>query len=102
MKTWIVLFLLVLALGVAWGLARDLLSRERGTLIGIGVVTSAETGMTSPKWLPMTPPRYKVRLADGRLVDVATTNVQSVPAGGQITITEWVTPWGQVWYTQRD
>ncbi len=99
MKTWVVLFLLVLALGVAWGLARDLFSRERGSLTG--VVTDADLGRASPKWLPATPPRYKVRLADGRLVDVATTNAQSIAVGGEIAVTEWVTPWGQVWYTQR-
>ena len=29
MKAWVVLFLLVLALGVAWGLARDLFCASR-------------------------------------------------------------------------
>ena len=99
MKTWVVLFLFVLALGVAWGLARDLFSREQGTLNG--VVTDFDAGRALPKWLPATPPRYKVRLADGRLVAVATTSAQSISVGSEISITEWVTPWGQVWYTQR-
>ena len=75
------------------------LLREQGTLNG--VVIDAYTGQSLPKWLPVTPPRYKVRLAGGRLVDVATTNAQSVAVGGEIAVTEWVTPWGQVWYTQR-
>ena len=48
------------------------------------------------------PPRYTVRLPDGRMIDAATKTPRSVPVGGDITITEWVTPWGQVWYTQRD
>lgn len=100
MRMAIALFLLVLIVGIAFGISRDLFSRERGVLKG--VVTDADTGKAIPKWLPATPPRYKVRLADGRVVDVAMTSAQSVAIGGAITITEWVTPWGQVWYTQRD
>ncbi len=100
MKLWIVLFLALLAAGIAWGLARDLFSRERGTLAG--TVVSVDLGNATPKWFPATPPRFKVRLSDGRLVDVATRNPASISVGGEISITEWVTPWGQVWYTQRD
>lgn len=100
MKTWVVLFLALLAAGIAWGLARDLLSRENGQLSG--TVVSFDPGRAVPKWFPPTPPRYKVRLPDGRIVDVATRNPQGLPAGSGISITEWMTPWGQVWYTQRD
>lgn len=100
MKPWVALFLVLLAAGVAWGLARDLFSRQRGTLAG--TVVSFDPGNAIPKWLPAAPPRYKVRLPDGRLVDVATKDARGVPAGGGISITEWVTPWGQVWYRQRD
>ncbi len=100
MKTWIVLFFALLVAGIAWGIARDLFSRERATLSG--TVVSVDFGNALPKWFPATPPRFKVRLADGRLVDVATRNPSSVAGGGEISITEWVTPWGQVWYTQRD
>jgi hypothetical protein len=100
MKTWIVLFLVLLAAGVAWGLGRDLFSRQRGMLVG--VVTAVDPGNAIPKWFPSTPPRYTVRLPDGRIVDVAAKIPFSTPIGGDIAITEWVTPWGQVWYTQRD
>jgi hypothetical protein len=100
MKPGVTPFLLLLAAGVAWGLGRDLFSRQRDTLKGI--VTSVDPGYARPKWFPATPPRYKARLPDGRSIDVATTNASSVPIGGEIEITEWVTPWGQVWYTQRD
>jgi hypothetical protein len=100
MKTWVIIFLALLAVGVAWGLARDLLSRQRGTLVG--VVTAIDPGNAVPKWFPDTPPRYTVRLSDGHIVDVAAKIPLSVPVGGNIAVTEWVTPWGQVWYTQRD
>jgi hypothetical protein len=98
MKTWVALFLILLAAGICWGLARDLLSRQRATLSG--TVVSFAPGNAIPKWLSATPPRYKVRLPDGRLVDVATQDRRGLPVGGRISVTEWVTPWGQVWYTQ--
>lgn len=100
MKPWIVLFLLLLAAGIAWGLARDLFSKPRAKLVG--TVVSVDPGNAIPKWLPASPPRYKVRLTDGRVVDVATKNPRKVAVGDGIALTEWVTPWGQVWYTQRD
>jgi hypothetical protein len=100
MKTWIILFLALLAAGIAWGITRDLFSRQRGTMVGI--VTAVDLGNAIPKWLPATPPRYTVRLPDGRLIDVATMTPRNIPVGSSIAITEWVTPWGQVWYTQRD
>jgi hypothetical protein len=100
MKTWVALFLLLLAVALAWGISRDLLSRKRGTLKG--VVTALDTGRAVPKWFPPGPPRFTVRLADGRLVGVATKTPHSAAVGNQIMVTEWVTPWGQLWYTQRD
>jgi hypothetical protein len=100
MKPWIVLFLFVLAAGVAWGLARDLFSRENGVLSG--TVVGVDLGNSFPKSLPPTPPRFKVRLTDGRIVDVATANPHSLSVGAAIAVTEWMTPWGEVWYTQRD
>lgn len=100
MKTWIILFLVLLAAGVALGLARDLFSQQKRVLTG--TVIGVDLGNSQPKWFPATPPRYTVRLSDGAIVDVATRNPHSVPVGGHIPITEWMTPWGQVWYTQRD
>ncbi|WP_045837394.1 hypothetical protein [Hyphomicrobium sp. 99] len=100
MKTWVVLFLLLLAVGIAWGVARDLFSRPRGTIVG--VVTAVDRGNALPKWYPPTSPRYTARLADGRLVTVAAKIPLNFPVGAAITLTELVTPWGQVWYRQRD
>ncbi|MBS0252377.1 MAG: hypothetical protein JSR78_15070 [Proteobacteria bacterium] len=100
MKTWVALFLLLLAAGIAWGLARDLLSHQKRVLTG--TVVAIDLGNPVLKSLPPTPPRFKVRLPDGSLVDVATKKPHSVAVGASITLTEWMTPWGQVWYTQRD
>jgi len=100
MRTWVILFFALLAVGIAFGLARDLLSREQGN--STGTVLSFDAGWPRPKWLPGTPPHFTVRLADGAVVSVATTDPRGAPPGSEIRITEWVTPWGQVWYTQRD
>jgi hypothetical protein len=100
MKIWVALFLLLLAAGLARGLTRDLFSRQRGTLVG--VVTAVGPGIAVPKWFPATSPRCTVRLSDRRIVDVAAKIPLVVPVSGDIAITEWMTPWGQVWYTQRD
>ncbi len=100
MKIWLGLFLGLLIVGIAFGLARDLLSRERGVLSG--VVIGVDLGNPTPKWLPATPPRFKVQLADGRVIEAATRTPHSIQIGSAISLTEWVTPWGQVWYTQRD
>ncbi len=100
MRTWVVIFLALLAVGAGWGLARDLFSRRHGTLAG--VVTAVDPGNAIPKWFPATPPRYTVRLFDGRVVGVAAKIPLNVPVGGNIAVTEWMTPWGQVCYTQRD
>jgi hypothetical protein len=100
MKIWVVLFLVLLAAGVAWGLARDLFSRQKAVLTG--TVVAIDLGNPVPKSSPAAPARFKARLPDGRVVDVATRNPQSATVGSTISITEWMTPWGQVWYTQRD
>ncbi|MBY0559567.1 hypothetical protein [Hyphomicrobium sp.] len=100
MKTWVVLFLLLLAAGIAWGVARDVFSRVQGTVVG--TVTAVDFGNPLPKWYPPTPPHYTARLPDGSLVTVSARIPLNIPVGGAITITELVTPWGQVWYRQRD
>jgi hypothetical protein len=100
MKTWVVLFLALLAVGLAWGVTRDLFSQEKAVLSG--KVVRVDLGTPMPKWLPATPPKYKAHLADGRIVDVATKNPHDLPIESDIVITKWMTPWGQVWYTQRD
>lgn len=99
MKLWVLLFLLLLGVGVAWGLARDLFSREKSVLTG--TVIAVDPGYSVSKVLPATPPSYQVRLPDGRVVDVA-ARLQLAHTDDEIRVTEWMTPWGQIWYTQRD
>ncbi len=100
MKIWVVLFLLLLAVGIAFGVARDVLSRPQGTVLGI--VTAIDLGHALPKSFPPTTPGYTVRLPDGQLVRVAAKIPLSLPVGASITLTELMTPWGQIWYRQRD
>jgi len=100
MKTWVVLFLLLLAVGIAFGIARDVASRARGTVVG--VVTAINLGHALPKSFPPTAPGYTVRLPDGREVRVAAKTPLNIPVGASITLTEMMTPWGQIWYRQRD
>lgn len=99
MKNWVILFLLLLAAGVALGLARDLFSRE--IAVHKGIVVAADPGGQDFKWPGQRAPRYKVRLASGEIVDVATTDAQRVPAGGDIDVVELAMPWGQIWYKDR-
>ena len=99
MKLWVLLFLLLLGVGIAWGLARDLFSHEKSVLTG--TVIAVDPGYSVSKVLPATAPSYRARLPDGRVVDVA-ARLQLAHTGDEIRITEWMTPWGQFWYTQRD
>jgi hypothetical protein len=62
MKSWTVLFLLLLVAAIAWGLARDLFSRQQDTLTGI--VASIDAGAKPKRYAP-SQPRYRVHLADG-------------------------------------
>jgi hypothetical protein len=95
----LVLFFAVLAIGIAFGVARDLYSFERSVVKG--VVVDYNPGGTSPKSPGLTPASIKARLADGAIVTVATKEVTGPAAGSEIDITELVTPWGQIWYKQR-
>lgn len=96
MKLWVVFFLLLLAVGIAFGISRDLYSRETGRMSGI--VVAAKPGGSGYKSPVIEVPSYSVRLADGRVVEAAAARPLTIPVGGAITVTELVTPWGQVWY----
>ena len=93
---WLAFFITALAIGVAFGVARDLYSRERGVIKGI--VVGTETGSTSPKSPGLTPTQIKAKLANGSIVDVATKETRTIANGAEIEIRELVTPWGLVWY----
>jgi hypothetical protein len=92
----IALFLALLAAGIALGVARDLYSRERAHLTGD--VIEVIPGGHGYKSYAVRTPMLKVRLADGRTVDVAITEPQRFKAGATVELSEMVMPWGQVWY----
>ena len=100
MKPWMLAFFAVLAAGVAYGLASELLSTERGRVEG--TVIDHRAGGTSFKSFGVDAARYKVRLAGGREVLARPGGGAVIAPGNPIALTEWVTPWGQLWYTQRD
>jgi hypothetical protein len=90
------LFLLMLAVGVMFGIARDLYSRERG--IVKGTVAEIDAGGAASKAQPLRGPCVKVKLADGSIVDVAVTGTSGLKANQTVEVVEMVMPWGQVWY----
>ena len=90
------LFLALLAVGVMFGVARDLYSRERAVLKG--VVTEADAGGAASKAQPLRSPTMKVRLEDSSIVDVAVTQISGISIGQSVDVVELVMPWGQVWY----
>ncbi|MBK9078512.1 MAG: hypothetical protein WBP38_04885 [Hyphomicrobium sp.] len=92
----IALFLALLLVGVAFGVARDLYSYERGQLTGD--VVEVIRGERDNKSFAVRTPRLHVRLADGRTVYVAVTEPQLFKTGDTISLSEMVMPWGQVWY----
>ncbi len=98
MKTWVILFLLLLLVAVAFGLGRDLYSHE--VQVVRGTVVSYTPGDRPYKWPTATSPTYSVKLDDGRVVDVATADATGAPAGSPINVIELATPWGQAWFKQ--
>jgi hypothetical protein len=94
------LFLLLLAVGVMFGLARDIYSRERS--VQKGTVAESSPGGAANKALPLRGPSMKVRLENGSFVDVAVTQINGISIGQTVTVSEMVMPWGQVWYKLKD
>jgi hypothetical protein len=90
------LFLTLLAVGVMFGVARDVYSRERSVVKG--TVTETDPGGAPNKSLPLRGPTMKVRLENGSIVDVAVTQTSGITTGQTVSISEMVMPWGQVWY----
>lgn len=99
MKMWLGLFLLVVGLGVAFGVARDMLSVESGRVEG--EIVEVVGGGVEHKSPPAPSARLKVRLADGTTVGAAGVPPGRARIGARVELTRWVTPWGQVWYTVR-
>ena len=90
------LFLALLAVGVMFGVARDLYSRERGVVQGM--VVDIDAGGAASKAQPLRGPCVKVKLTDGTIVDVAVTGTSGLTANQTVSLSEMIMPWGQVWY----
>ena len=95
-SVWIGLFLAFLAIGVMFGVARDLYSRERAVLKG--TVTEIDAGGAANKSTQIRSPALKVRLDGGAIVDVAAKQTAGITSGQTVNVAEMVMPWGQVWY----
>lgn len=93
----IALFLGLLVVGIAFGIARDLYSTQRAELSG--EVIEVNAGGRDYKSPSSRSPTLKVRLSDGRVVDVSTTTTVGIQTGQTVSVLEMVMPWGQLWYT---
>jgi hypothetical protein len=89
------LFLAALAIGLGFGLVRDFASTERGGTTG--TVVGRDLGTNFSKW-PTSPPRIKVQLDGGAVVNVTTGSAAGFKDGAKVDLREMITPWGQVWY----
>jgi hypothetical protein len=85
---------------IGWQLAYSVFSHTQGVVTG--VVTAVDHGGPLHTILPISPPYYSVRLADGRTIHVPITHERDDAVGKTISADEQVTSWGEVWYTRRD
>jgi hypothetical protein len=90
------LFLALLVVAAAFGIARDLYSNERAQLKS-SVVAIKPIGQDYKSSL-IRPPNLTIRLEDGRTVDVTVTDTTGIATGATVSVAEMVMPWGQVWY----
>jgi hypothetical protein len=96
----IALFLALLAVGIAFGVARDLYSSERRILSG--EVIAVKSLRQDFKSTLMQPPQLEVKLENGEVVDVATASTAGLSPGSKVSVSEMVMPWGQLWYRIGD
>lgn len=92
----IVLFLLLLVAAAAFGVARDLYSSERR--VATGEIIEIKPMHQDYKATLIRPPRLKVKLEDGAIVDVSTSSVDGLTVGTTVSVSEMAMPWGQIWY----
>lgn len=95
---WITAFLLLIGLGLGFGILRDTTSKEQGLL---DATVAGNTSASGYRW-PTSPPSIKVRLNNGEIVDVATRGGTEPSVGHAVQIRAMLTPWGQVWYKLKD
>lgn len=94
------LFIVVLAAGLMYGVARDLYSSERAVLTG--TVASVRAGTDAHKSTPVTASSVEVTLDDGRKIRVAVPAIGGLSEGAAVRISEMTTPWGKVWYKLKN
>lgn len=97
MKSWIVLFLLLLVAGAMFGLGRDLYSHEvrvvKGTVVAYDpAVRDLKSGVI------LATPMYRIKLENGEEIDAATTDAKALAAGSAVNVVEMSAPWGHLWY----
>jgi hypothetical protein len=92
----IALFLALLFVGTALGVARDLYSHEQAQLSG--EVVEVIAGDREHKSYAARTPRLKVRLTDGRTVYVVIAEARRFKASDIIALSEMAMPWGPIWY----
>lgn len=89
-------FAALVALGVAFGMARDLYSTERGILSGeVARIDMVGQAYKSPT---LKAPALVVKLDDGRRVEVAARSGAAIAIGQRVSVVEMAMPWGQLWY----
>jgi hypothetical protein len=95
-KLAILLFLMLLIAGVAYGLMHDFGSRPRGIVRAI--IVQADGAIFPHKAPSPTPLKLTAQLDDGKRVAVRTSQSKLPSLGSDVELTEMVSPWGQVWY----
>jgi|CXWK01.1.fsa_nt_gi hypothetical protein len=98
--TWVMIaFFVLLAVGVGFGIVRDVASTEEGVIDGTVV------GNTAPgsayRW-PTSPPSIKVKLASGAVESVYTRGGAEPPVGATVAVRQLRAPWGPLWYKLKD
>ncbi|PPC98774.1 MAG: hypothetical protein CTY31_12165 [Hyphomicrobium sp.] len=95
-KLAVLLFLILLIAGVAYGLMHDFGSRPRGIVRAI--IVQADSAKYPYKAPSPTPLKLTAQLVDGTHVLVRTSHSKLPSLGSDVELTEMVSPWGQIWY----
>lgn len=92
-------FFALLAVGVGFGIVRDVASTDEGTVEGIVADTAPPGG--AYRW-PTSPPSIKVKLASGAIETVYTRGGTEPAVGASVSVRQLRAPWGVVWYKLKD
>lgn len=98
--TWaMIAFFALLAVGVGFGIVRDVASTEEGVIDGTVVDTTVPGG--GYRW-PTSPPSIRVKLASGAVEAVYTRGGTEPAVGATVAVRQLRAPWGVVWYKLKD